>query len=456
MVVDLSGWTALRASAIQPDGKILLVGETQSSPVLFRFNADGTLDATFGTGGHIDCPAGGATALLVQPDGRILVGTGDILARYNADGSFDSTFGHGGMVVTTNYAAGQLDTTGGFTSGSLTGSSSVFSSFAVSCFQVQADGKIFVGGGSENGVALFRCNSDGTLDTSFGDGGVVVQGPSNGWVTSEGKIQDIVVQPDGKILAVGATYQGDGFIDRFHADGTVDAGFGQGGAIRSPETNISDVVVLPDGRIVATSAPDFQEVLTRYRTDGSLDPTFGNKGNLSLQTGYGEISVQLQVLPDGSLVALGGTGEHFVTSLVILPGQDAPTAPPPVWNGFEAHIVDSVQSMVLFDATSVVVNKADAIGISTGADDPCLVTTAKDVVDPNDGLTSLREAVAYANSHAGADTITFAAGLSGQTISLSRRRTGYYRHHRPYDDYRSGGCDQCRQRSFAPGDLPHF
>ena len=155
--------------ALQADGKILLAGFASTSPSLtdttvVRYNADGSLDLTFGGGDGIATintnPTGSdaGRGIVVQPDGRILVvgnttaAIGDIaLSRLNADGSLDLSFGGGDGIVTTPIAAGLGNDTGANVT-------------------LQSDGKILVSGmtttptgGGE--LALVRYLSDGSLDT---------------------------------------------------------------------------------------------------------------------------------------------------------------------------------------------------------------------------------------------------------------------------------------------------
>src|SRR6185503_5086153 len=169
--------------AVQSDGKIVLVGSTQSVGVppsatgqdtaLVRYNGDGSLDTTFGAGGIVITPVAPGTgtdagrAVLAQPDGGILVAgsaffsaTGDdfALVRYTATGALDTTFGGGDGIVTTAVIP--------------------FADSARSILQ-QGDGKIVIAGAaggnpnSPNSFALARYNADGSLDTTFGNNGVV-------------------------------------------------------------------------------------------------------------------------------------------------------------------------------------------------------------------------------------------------------------------------------------------
>src|SRR5438093_3038699 len=163
---------------VQPDGKTVVVGQSGVYPLfhsaLTRYNRNGALDRTFGTGGKVvaalDAGGDGSTAIVFQPDGKILT-AGSVIhnnfvvafvtARFNTDGSLDQTFGTNGSVQTT------------FGDSSAEGNDVV----------LQPDGKIivvgFTGAGSYssfNNFALVRFNSDGRLDQSFGGAGKVESG----------------------------------------------------------------------------------------------------------------------------------------------------------------------------------------------------------------------------------------------------------------------------------------
>src|SRR4029077_12735316 len=94
----------------QPDGKLVVAGETGSSWQVVRYNANGSLDTNFGTGGVVTTPFASVTyirGLAIYPnagtpnDGKILVVRPGGMVRYNADGTLDSTFGTGGQVSLT-------------------------------------------------------------------------------------------------------------------------------------------------------------------------------------------------------------------------------------------------------------------------------------------------------------------------------------------------------------------
>jgi uncharacterized delta-60 repeat protein len=276
-------WDIGRPMVLQPDGKILLAGPVrigggggQYDFGIARYNTNGSLDtATFGGGtGKVKTPVGPgddyANAILVQADGKIVIVGASVtatdydfsLVRYNANGTLDGTFGAGGKVVTD--LRGGLD----------------WAAAAV----LQPDGKFVVAGGSSNGsntdFAVVRYNSNGTLDTSFGTGGMTFTpiGPGDDDAGA------LALQPDGKIVLAGSASNGtdnDFALVRYNSDGTIDTSFGFSGKVTTPIGGGDDiaraVVLQPDGRIVAagesynTANQDSDFAMVRYNPDGSLD-----------------------------------------------------------------------------------------------------------------------------------------------------------------------------------------
>ncbi len=271
--------------------------------------APGTLDNTFGTGGiTMNGPYATVTdddgkAVAIQSDGKIVVaGMTDAggasgydfgICRYNANGTLDNTFSGDGK-ETTVVSAG-LDLVAGI--------------------DIQPDGKIVVCGTANlNQFAVVRYNTNGSLDNSFGTGGMVVMNVSPG---SEGATS-VKVQPDGKILVAGyATLSGtdDFALVRFNTNGTLDNTFGTVGivttAIGNAGESVSALALQPDGKIIAAghmnniSAPR-RFVVARYTTTGVLDASFGASGTATAAPTTGHnyaFAVGLQ--PDGKIV-LGG------------------------------------------------------------------------------------------------------------------------------------------------------
>ncbi len=239
------------AIAIQADGKIVAVGRSgRADFALARYNTDGTLDTTFGGDGrvttdftHGDDPA---NAVAIQPDGKIVAaGGGPKLARYNTDGTLDPTFGGDGRVIPA-----------------LTCCPAFVSVYDAT---LQSDGKIvtvgewfecFAAGDCEDEVVVTGYDSDGTLDSTFGDGGVAFG--------ICGRANAVAVQADGKIVAAGvvdcgsSNAHGDFVIERFDASGTPDGTFGKRGYVLTSFTSswdqAEDVAIQADGKIVAAGA----------------------------------------------------------------------------------------------------------------------------------------------------------------------------------------------------------
>jgi uncharacterized delta-60 repeat protein len=176
------------AMALQPDGKLVVVGDSDANFALARYHSNGSLDPSFGTDGKVITSFGGtdqASAVILQPDGKIVVAgqtdtgisTDFALARYMPDGSLDGGFGSGGR-ITTNFT-GNSDDVG-------------------AAVVLQSDGKIVVGGTSEENFALARYTPDGGLDTSFG-----IEGKVTTNLGGEDLLHALALQPDGAIVAVG-------------------------------------------------------------------------------------------------------------------------------------------------------------------------------------------------------------------------------------------------------------
>ena len=280
---------------------------------------DGDLDPTFGTDGKVltdfDHSTDIANAVAIQTDGKVVVvgttyqnndfSTEDFaVARYNPDGTLDKTFGVGGKVQTD-----------------FPGLAAVASSVVV-----QPDGKIVVAGGAfllftfAGDFKVVRYNSDGSLDTSFGDGGIVTTTFPQGSYAF-----DVALQADGKIIAAGTVFvdfdpgessNTDFALARYNPDGSPDATFGNGGQVSTDFLGMEDdafsVLIQPDGNIVAVgSANDpatfYDFAAVRYLSNGSIDTTFGVAGKVHTDFGDQNFdrarSAALQ--SDGRIVAAG-------------------------------------------------------------------------------------------------------------------------------------------------------
>ncbi|MDI6766387.1 MAG: T9SS type A sorting domain-containing protein [Bacteroidota bacterium] len=244
-------WNQGYSIAIQSDGKIIMSGAVGNLPYsdfgLARYNPDGSLDTTFGTGGKVTTDFGEydfANCVIIN-SGNIIVG-GDsfgnwALARYNPDGSLDNTFGTGGK-VTYNFDS--------------TNSARIWSLAA------QNDGKIVAGGYSNNvsGFDLIRFGQDGSIDSTFGVNGIV--STSFLWIST---LKSLQIQPDGKIIAAGstihpATFKGDFAMARYNTNGTLDPYFGSlGKVITDFGTQTDDIgysAALANGKIYVAGSSD--------------------------------------------------------------------------------------------------------------------------------------------------------------------------------------------------------
>jgi uncharacterized delta-60 repeat protein len=306
--------------AIQPDGKIVMVGNANQDFGVARYNGNGSLDTTFGTGGTVTTDFGdfdSAAAALIQPDGKI-VAVGDTnlnvaaVVRYNSDGTLDSTFGSGGKVT-----------------------SNVESNISVADAVLQADGKILVAGEApSNDFGVIRYNSNGTLDTTFGNNGKVTTDFGSGnTLTSPFDGYDsgsaILLQPDGKFVVLGTTNyfsnNRDFALARYNSNGTLDTTFGTGGKVTTNLEDLDraeDLVLQPDGKIIAVGDGGNAFASARYNSDGSLDATFGTGGKVITQFPLNTISpnnyaraVTLQ--SDSKIVVAGLAGGQFAVARYI-------------------------------------------------------------------------------------------------------------------------------------------
>jgi uncharacterized delta-60 repeat protein len=317
VVTDFSGNDDVgSAVAIEPDGKIVVGGTSTASGgnsdfALCRYNVDGGLDPSFGSNGRVitdffhDKDFLGGIA--IQPDGKIVaagsalepgVGVEFALARYNLDGSLDQSFGSGGKTVTRFPEDAEA-----------------------AAVALTAAGKIVAVGTAsirvKPRVALARYNSDGTLDTSFGTSGIIV----NTLHTSQA--QAVALQPDNKIVIAGQDKDAQNFaVFRYNSNGSADTSFGIAGQVISGSFLISRahaVALQPDGKIVVAGFGQtsvFKDLfgVSRHNTNGSFDGTFGNLG--------GSLRTLISSRDDrATALAIGSNGKIIVAGFVGAPSD---------------------------------------------------------------------------------------------------------------------------------------
>ena len=296
--------SAFTCMAVQPDGRIVLggystqiddFGNLYPSSILIRLTANGALDNTFTNGnGTFDGPSGGRIASLsLQPDGRILIAgtiatsvngtTHYSLIRLNADGTVDPNF----------------DSVGGI----------------IKSVGLQSDGRILLAGYSIGNDptwnAVVRLNADGSIDQTFQAG-----------TDGNSSLISFVVQPDGKVICIGAYVYVNGTnrngLVRLNPNGGVDGSFNPGTDV--PNNAIAAIALQDDGRILIgggfTLVNDKnRERLARLNSDGTLDAAF-NPGS-SINAGVNSLAIQSdgKVVLGGDFTMAGGTRRNRIARL---------------------------------------------------------------------------------------------------------------------------------------------
>jgi uncharacterized delta-60 repeat protein len=302
--------------AIQQDGKIVIASTfygTSDKMGVVRINSNGTIDNSFGTNGLkiIDINiSGNAFVVKIQSDNKILVGgwTNEVsnanfgLARLLPNGDIDTTFGVNGMTESINGTIG-VDS-------------------SILAMDVLPNGKIICSGyfyeinNTFHNFCTVRYNSDGSIDTNFGSNGMVLTAVD----ISDDEIHSQVIQPDGKILVAGFASDDNvhGYIAmmRLNPNGSKDNSFGVNGIVSQLITGLdfpiaNSIVLQPDGKIVAVGF-GYDSFIARFNTNGSLDTTFNSTGfnicdfNPDPLYSHGWFD-SVFVLPDGKLLATGIT-----------------------------------------------------------------------------------------------------------------------------------------------------
>jgi len=298
---------------IQDDGKILVCGTgTNGSDniVLMRYNTNGTLDNTFDSDGIVITDYLGfdnsAKAIMLQPDGKIIIagqsfdgsGTAIMLIRYHANGTLDNTFDSDGIVITDLSADDN----------------------AANSIALQPDGKIIIGVEHIGTVVVpgdfivIRYNADGTIDTSFDSDGMTITD-----LDGENNVcKAVSIQPDGKIIAAGASFVTPGVnqcnLIRLNPDGSLDNTFDADGKassnLGSDLIAVSSMALQPDGKIVlggySDATGEIGFMLARYNSDGSADNTFDSDGFvLTPIDDQTSICNDVKLQNDGKIVAVG-------------------------------------------------------------------------------------------------------------------------------------------------------
>jgi uncharacterized delta-60 repeat protein len=307
-VIDFGGDDeSVYGAALQPDGKIVLAGDSDLRVAVARLNPNGSLDTTFAGDGKKLFRWGAlsrASAVLVLPNGKILLAGfsgpegGDMkVARLNPDGALDTTFGSGGKA--------SVDFGG--------------DDFGLAMAR-QANGRILVAGrSSAGGAVVARLRTNGTLDPDFdGDGRVTLPGG--------GSASAVLVQRDRRIVVVGnANSSATMTVTRLKPNGSPDTTFDGDGTATIDFGSLADLandaVLQPDGKIVVAGYTQADEdvAVARINANGSPDATFGAAGKATVDFGVATFGNAVALQPDGRIVVAGQRtgGDDFAVARLL-------------------------------------------------------------------------------------------------------------------------------------------
>jgi uncharacterized delta-60 repeat protein len=307
--VPVGDWAAAAATLVQPDGRIVTAGEASvnGTEVMLatRMNSNGQMDLTFGSRGIVTVRIGNAAGVIsgagiaLQSDGKILLaGTGMgngspnfAVVRLNRNGSLDTTFSGDGVSTVP-----------------------IGGSAMATAIVVQSDGKLAVGGTAvtdgNHHFAVTRLNSNGSLDTSFGTGGVTVLSPT-------AVCWGMALQSNGALVLAGQqTYSGTQayMAARVTSSGAADTSFSGDGIVTIPIGSNAvgvGVALQSDGKVVMTGDATTSTgvvATVRLNTNGSLDGSFGNAG-ISTFNGSGTNALMIDT---SGKVLIAGVGAAVV------------------------------------------------------------------------------------------------------------------------------------------------
>jgi uncharacterized delta-60 repeat protein len=330
--------TQIFALALQSDGRIIAAGQAWVSSKktsndaefeVVRYNANGTLDTTFGTTGivftNLSSDQDLANSVGIQSDGKIVVvGSQRVVTatstyyqaeiiRYNSNGSLDTTLGSGGSVF----------------NGSVSGAGPLF---------ILSDGKYLVGAGNA-GLSLARFLPSGQLDSSFGTNGI-----SSGYVppgTTGANTMNLILGSDGTIFDVGRAGPTSSLaLAHFSSSGQFDSTFGNSGWVTDNFAGAGPAAWASNGDLILAGSSrnlnpaDF--ALEAFLPNGTLDTSFGTNGRVTTDFGGDDGARAIIVQGDGRIVAAGftGSGTYPGTPYEFALARYMP--PPPVIGSFTA------------------------------------------------------------------------------------------------------------------------
>ena len=358
VITDLGGYDDAVGVAIDANGKIVVAGSSYNivnggtSFAFTRYNSDGSLDTSFSLDGKVITSAGpgifGVDNFEIDANGKYLitsfsiafnpvsstVTSSNVIARFNTDGTLDATFGTGGIISTP--------LSDGVTSNYYNSGSSI---------ALQANGSILNVGTLNNNInglgefILLRREANGALDTTFDSDGIVTTGFGAG---NYGTATDVLLQSDGKIIAVGTVLadtlgsdlSATNVLVRYNTNGSIDTAFGIAGIasfdIGMGNETYASATLQADGKIliIGTTAAYIPPVnpsdppgrilgdvkIARITTTGALDTSFGVNGVVTTDMGGDDDAAIVKVQSDGKILVAGESarfGNQFSKDLTV-------------------------------------------------------------------------------------------------------------------------------------------
>ncbi|HEU5098477.1 MAG TPA: hypothetical protein VFU22_05630 [Roseiflexaceae bacterium] len=363
-IVNPAGLANATSIAVQPDGKIVVVGPAATTDefAVFRYLPNGQPDNTFDGDGKVSISNMFTAAdVALQSDAKIVVAgfrgpAGFQVARLTPAGALDPSFGQGGWLndndirldtlttvlvqrdgkIVVCGSAGQFEGEGDFAvtrynaNGARDfsfGNGIVFIAFGGNdlCYDSvqQADGKLVFAGLRRNAspfnydddFAVARLNSSGKLDSGFDKDGKLTTGFGH-FEAATG----VAIQPDGKIVALGSDYNANtSYMARYNSNGTLDKTFDGDGKLTIPVDKLWKVAVQPDGKMLAVGfhkSPDGDKKFAVYRllASGALDTSFDFDGVAWLDFGGADDGFAVSAQPDGRILVAGTMGSAAVVA----------------------------------------------------------------------------------------------------------------------------------------------
>jgi uncharacterized delta-60 repeat protein len=365
--VSLANTFLPKIGLVQPDGKILVADQT----ALARYNIDGSIDSSFGTNGQIllssltFSPINTVTALAIQPNGSIIIATGQdraqlvapsflqqsALFRLNVDGSIDQAFNQNAKYSSSVTGAGSnllsVQPDGSIVSlgsnniyryepngtlqfiANLEAATSVGNIAGLHSFATQqankivtadyiASAAIFDLSGNNYSLVLNRYNLDGTLDRTFGNNGTVI-----GTELPDFRVTGVTTDANGQLILTGANEllspgTGTTLLVKYSSNGVLDQSFGTNGVVNTGlidwrfTSGQSSLKVQPDNKILISGRDNVavpggfansEPFLLRYNSNGVLDSSFGDGGSLRIDSSAGILAVQA----NNDILSIGAT-----------------------------------------------------------------------------------------------------------------------------------------------------